>query len=75
MMKMVETLWMTAPDWLPSPLDELELEDTIECEPPTLPSVLSADAAWELAQTALETGDYEEAKAYMQYYNEKTRML
>lgn len=75
MMKLIEALWATAPDWRPIPYTEDDADPTEPCEPPTLPSVLSADAAYEMAQDALDAGDYESAKGYLQYYNEKTRRL
>jgi hypothetical protein len=75
MMKLVEALWATAPDWRPIPYTEDDSDPTEPAPPPTLPSVLSAEASWELAQTALESGNYESAKGYMQYYNHKTREL
>jgi hypothetical protein len=73
MLKLIDALWTTAPDWRPIPYTEDDSDPTEQCEPPTLPSVLSAEAAWELAQAALATGDYETAKGYMQYYNHRTR--
>ena len=86
MLRMLESLWATAPDWLDpggaggSGVVELvpyteDDEATEPCEPPTLPSTLDADAAYALAEKAIASGEHETAKVYMQYYNHVTRRL
>ncbi len=75
MLRMLETLWATAPDWNPIPYTEDDSDPTEECEPPTLPSVLSPEAAYEMAMAAMSERRYEAAKGYLQYYNVKTRGL
>ncbi len=42
---------------------------TEECAPPTLPSPVSTDSAIELANEAIAAGDYDTAKAWMQFAN------
>jgi hypothetical protein len=72
MLKLIEALWATVPL---VPYTEDDSETTEVCGPPTLPSVLSAESAYEMAMAAIAEGRHEEAKTYMQYYNAKTRGL
>lgn len=75
MLRMLEALWASASYGEMPPLqrytEEEESETTIECAPPTWPSTLSAEDAFELAQEAIKAKDFDAAKGYMQYVNQR----
>ena len=51
----------------PVPFTEADNDPTEEVGPPTMPSPLNADSAFELANRAVDAGKYDEAKAYLRY--------
>jgi hypothetical protein len=74
MLKLLETLWLTtAPDWTPIPYTEDDDSTTEVCVPPTLRSTMSAETAYDLAESAISERDFDAAKGYLQYYHHKTK--
>jgi len=79
MFDLIKGLWTQTPNYAPDsappvPFSEADDDPTEPCSAPTMRSMLSADAAFELAQTAADAGDYVASKAWMHYANHQSKV-